>query len=93
MFIVFLGLFLFTKKLTEVVLDKHGRLRIRCPACRWEPTRTDRWYCSPGCGHAWNTFETGALCPGCAKQWTYTVCLSCGVASPHDAWYEFDAPE
>ena len=40
----------------------------------------------------WNTFETAALCPGCAKQWAYTVCLSCSVASPHEAWY-VDEPE
>ena len=82
------ALFIFTKKRADVLTDKHRRTRIRCPACQWQPSQADRWYCSPGCGHAWNTFDTRALCPGCAKQWTYTVCLSCSTASPHEAWYE-----
>jgi len=80
-------LFLFTRKQTTVLTDKIDGLRIRCPACAWEPADSDRWYCSPGCGWGWNTFHTRALCPGCAKQWTYTVCLSCSVASAHEAWY------
>ena len=84
------GLFLFAKKLAGTLADKFRWTRIRCPACQWEPSRHDRWYCSPGCGYAWNTFETRALCPGCAKQWTYTVCLQCGVASAHEAWYEME---
>lgn len=92
MFIVIPSLFLFTRKLTSEAIDKLRGSRIQCPACQWQPARTDRWYCSPGCGHVWNTFETRALCPGCAKQWSYTVCLSCGVASPHEAWY-VDEPE
>jgi hypothetical protein len=90
MFIPLPALFVFTKQRTEVLIDKDRRSRVRCPACQWQPTRADRWYCSPGCGHSWNTFETRALCPGCSKQWAYTVCLSCGVASAHDAWYEED---
>ncbi|CAN5856749.1 hypothetical protein BH24ACI5_BH24ACI5_19380 [soil metagenome] len=92
MIVVVPALFLFTKKRADVRADKYRGSRIRCPACQWEPTRADRWYCSPGCGYAWNTFDTRALCPGCAKQWTYTVCLHCAVASPHDAWYE-DEPD
>jgi hypothetical protein len=43
-----------------------------------------------GCGHAWNTFETGGRCPGCRYQWRFTSCLSCGVASPHLEWYDAD---
>ena len=80
-------LFLFTRKQAAVLIDKHDGARIRCPACQWEPADGDRWCCSPGCGWTWNTFHTRALCPGCAKQWSYTVCLTCDVASPHDAWY------
>lgn len=87
MVVIFPLLFLFPTKRTGLLTDGPGRRRIRCPACAWEPSRGDRWYCSPGCGYAWNTFDTRALCPGCAHQWTYTVCLSCGVASAHDAWY------
>lgn len=92
MILVIPALFIFPKKWSDVLADKFRRSRIRCPACQWEPTRADRWYCSPGCGYSWNTFDTHALCPGCAKQWTYTVCLSCGVASAHEAWYE-DEPK
>lgn len=84
--------FLFTRK--PRVIDEAGYLRdrrerIRCPACAWEPSKADAWCCAPGgCGHVWNTFETRALCPGCSKQWAWTECLRCHVASPHDAWYE-----
>jgi len=88
MIALFPVLFVFTTRRSQVLADKHRRARIRCPICQWQPTRADRWYCSPGCGYSWNTFETRALCPGCSKQWSYTVCLSCGVASAHDAWYE-----
>jgi hypothetical protein len=35
----------------------------------------------------WNTFETRGRCPGCRKQWRVTVCLACGVGSPHEDWY------
>ena len=81
-------LFLFTRKTPAVLTDKLDGLRIRCPACQWEPGDADRWCCSPGCGCTWNTFRTRALCPGCAKQWAYTVCLSCGETSAHEAWYQ-----
>jgi len=62
--------------------------RIRCPKCQWEPARSDRWRCSPGCDEVWNTFETRGRCPGCNKQWTETVCLRCNEWSRHDDWYE-----
>ena len=61
--------------------------RIRCPKCGWEPGKDDRWRCDPGCGHVWNTFETGGRCPSCDKQWTDTVCIHCGEWSRHDDWY------
>jgi hypothetical protein len=61
---------------------------IRCPACKWRPTRSDTWTCSPGCGEVWNTFETRGECPGCQRRWSSTQCTKCGVWSDHDAWYE-----
>ena len=36
-------------------------LKIRCPRCQWQPQKTDRWLCSPGCQHCWNTFERPGL--------------------------------
>ncbi len=77
-----------TRKETAIRLDEGGG--IRCPTCRWEPSKESRWYCSgepDTCGHCWNTFETRGVCPGCRKQWHTTVCLSCGAVSPHDDWY------
>ena len=61
---------------------------IRCPACKWRPSRTDTWACNPGCGEVWNTFATRGECPGCQRRWVNTQCTRCGVWSEHDAWYE-----
>lgn len=63
--------------------------RIRCPLCAWRPRREDRWWCRPpGCGHAWNTFETAGRCPRCHYQWVVTACLACHRYSLHADWYE-----
>jgi hypothetical protein len=67
-----------------------GEGRIRCPLCGWRPRRSDRWSCS--CGHVWNTFETRARCPACARQWHETQCLSCHRFSRHEDWYEEPRP-
>lgn len=70
---------------------------IRCPLCGWRPQKSSRWFCtncpypenfSDGCGTAWNTFDTGGICPGCGHQWQWTACLQCWQWSPHEAWYE-----
>src|SRR4029077_11697498 len=50
--------------------------RIRCPLCGWSPRKEDRWRCE--CGHEWNTFDTGGVCPACLHQWTSTQCLKAG---------------
>ena len=63
-----------------------GGGRIRCPRCRWEPERGDRWSCV--CGHLWNTFETGGVCPECQRRWKETQCQRCLGWSPHPHWYE-----
>ncbi len=62
-----------------------GHGRIRCPLCGWEPRAQDTWFCS--CGHQWNTFDTGGVCPGCLKQWAMTACPACSRWSPHSEWY------
>jgi hypothetical protein len=59
--------------------------RIKCPLCGWTPRAEDRWMCD--CLHTWNTFDTGGVCPACIKQWTMTMCPSCGRWSPHSDWY------
>jgi hypothetical protein len=70
---------------------------IRCPHCKWQPSRASRWACVSGggpephfasCGTVWNTFETAGRCPGCQHQWRWTSCLRCGQWSLHVEWYE-----
>src|ERR1700757_1287637 len=51
----------------EKSLDPSGP-RIRCPLCGWSPRKEDHWFCE--CGHSWNTFDTGGVCPACLQQWT-----------------------
>ena len=79
---------------SSVVLDREpdqekslrpSNPRIRCPLCDWSPRKEDRWCCE--CGHEWNTFDTGGVCPACLHQWTETQCLSCSRWSPHSDWY------
>ena len=68
----------------EKTVDPSGP-RIRCPLCGWSPRKDDRWSCN--CGHEWNTFDTGGVCPSCLHQWASTQCLKCGGWSPHSDWY------
>ncbi len=68
-------------------LDEPGHLRVRCPVCSWQPRKSDRWLCSPGCLHRWNTFETAGICPGCTRTWEETACLRCEAWSRHEDWY------
>jgi hypothetical protein len=68
----------------EPMLSPDGA-RVRCPKCEWKPSVENRWGCK--CGHRWNTFWTGGLCPGCRHQWTETMCFGCGEMSPHADWY------
>ena len=59
--------------------------RIRCPLCGRTARKDDRWAFS--CGHEWNTFDTGGVCPACLQQCTSTQCLSCEQWSAHSNWY------
>ena len=65
--------------------EYHGRSRIRCPRCSWEPGPHDRWMCL--CLHVWNTFDTRGVCPACAHKWLETECLRCMAMSLHEDWY------
>jgi hypothetical protein len=73
---------------TTTRLFEPGHRRIRCPLCQWQPQKHDRWFCDPGCHHQWNTFDTAGICPGCAKTWDQTACLTCHGWSKHADWYE-----
>jgi hypothetical protein len=62
-----------------------GGGEIRCPLCAWRPGQKDLWICR--CNHAWNTFDTGGVCPNCLYQWEYTQCFACHGWSLHSDWY------
>jgi hypothetical protein len=75
-----------TPELEEERLRHPSGPRIRCPRCGWQPGPQDLWSCT--CGHAWNTFDTGGVCPACFFQWKETQCPVCHAWSPHSDWYE-----
>jgi hypothetical protein len=64
-------------------------IHIYCPKCMWEPDGKPYWQCS--CGTVWDTFSTGARCPGCKKVWEKTQCIAhaggCNAFNPHLDWY------
>src|SRR5438034_7049682 len=70
---------------TEEQLGPSGP-RISCPLCGWSPANNDLWVCD--CGHEWNTFDTGGVCPACLRQWKETQCLRCQRWSLHSEWYQ-----
>jgi hypothetical protein len=63
---------------------------VRCPKCIWEPDGSAYWKCSD-CKTVWNTFETAAKCPTCARQYEVTLCPprrgGCGQINVHKDWY------
>ena len=63
-----------------------GEDGIRCPVCGWTPGNEHLWMCH--CGHQWNTFDSGGLCPRCLTQWKFTMCPACQLWSPHSDWYK-----
>jgi hypothetical protein len=64
---------------------KKRAIHIHCPACSWQPGPGSVWYCT--CSHAWNTFDTGGVCPSCGHAWEKTQCLSCSQWALHREWY------
>jgi Zn-dependent protease len=56
-----------------------------CPACKMFPPIGDYWRCSK-CGQAFDTFQTGAVCPHCGSRFDVTRCLDCGAVHPVHEW-------
>lgn len=58
----------------------------RCPKCLHRPKVGANWRCGQ-CSLAYDTFQTGARCPGCDHQERETECGLCHHWSAHAAWY------
>jgi hypothetical protein len=56
-----------------------------CPACQTAPPIGAYWKCGK-CGQAFDTFQTGAVCPNCAAQFPVTRCLDCRALNPMGSW-------
>lgn len=56
-----------------------------CPRCKSKPPLGAFWKCS-NCQQAFDTFQTGAVCPTCNTHFDVTRCLDCGWAYPMDQW-------
>jgi Zn-dependent protease len=56
-----------------------------CPACKDAPLVGKFWKCDL-CAEAFDTFQTGALCPHCEKHFAVTVCPSCRARNPLSDW-------
>ena len=58
-----------------------------CPSCETAPPMGAFWKCGK-CGQAFDTFQTGAVCPHCAAQFPVTMCLDCRALNPMSKWIE-----
>lgn len=56
-----------------------------CPRCKSKPPLGAFWKCS-NCQQAFDTFQTGAVCPTCSMRFSVTRCLDCGWGYPMDQW-------
>jgi Zn-dependent protease len=61
------------------------REEFACPGCKISPPRGDFWRCG-NCGRAFDTFQTGAVCPWCSARFGATRCLDCGEQHPLNEW-------
>ncbi|PYQ44238.1 MAG: peptidase M50 [Acidobacteria bacterium] len=57
----------------------------QCPSCKTAPAIGEYWKCS-NCGQAFDTFQTGAVCPNCRTQFPSTRCLDCGHLHAMNQW-------
>ena len=56
-----------------------------CPSCKTAPPLGAYWTCGQ-CKQAFDTFQTGAMCPVCGAAYSVTRCMDCGHSSPLSAW-------
>ena len=56
-----------------------------CPACKTAPPVGEFWKCAQ-CRQAFDTFQSGGICPHCGKRFDVTRCLDCGAAHPMSEW-------
>jgi len=56
-----------------------------CPMCRQHPPFGPLWRCA--CGMMFDTFETGATCPHCRRDFSSTMCPFCQQSTPLTLWY------
>jgi Zn-dependent protease len=56
-----------------------------CPRCATAPPVGNFWKCGR-CGQPFDTFQTRAVCPHCAAQFSGTKCLDCGAVHPISEW-------
>jgi len=56
-----------------------------CPRCKSKPPLGAFWKCA-NCHQAFDTFQTGAVCPTCSARFEVTRCLDCGGAHPMEEW-------
>jgi Zn-dependent protease len=56
-----------------------------CPHCKESPPIGKLWQCSR-CQHAFDTFQSQAVCPYCGTQFPATNCFYCGRQSPIHEW-------
>ena len=56
-----------------------------CPSCKTGPPTGTLWTCNR-CATSFDTFQTQAVCPGCAERFAQTQCLDCGKLHPMSAW-------
>ncbi len=61
------------------------RFEYACPSCQASPPIGEYWKCGK-CGNAFDSFQTGAVCPHCATRYEGTRCLDCGATNPISAW-------
>jgi len=56
-----------------------------CPRCHSAPPLGEFWKCRQ-CGTSFDTFQTGAACPGCGARYDVTTCLDCRESRPMMEW-------